>query len=263
MYRPQCKQKQLFTDPVIQGNLSLNPNNRWVVMAKLIDWSHIEDEYQKNFQSDKGEEAYSARVAFGVLLIKEFYAYSDRETVESIKENPYLQYFLGFSEYSYDLSLHPSSLTYFRKRFPPDAVRKINKQFIESEKAKDDVNKDDPPSPKTPHDASDAKEVSGEQSSEMSPQCNRGTVILDATCCPADIQFPTDVRLVHEARLKSEAIIDYLQSGCAEEKPRNYRERANKEYKRYARNRHPSNKLRRSELRRQLGYLGRNLKNIE
>lgn len=269
MYRPQCKQKKLFTKPEIQGNLSLNPNNRWVVMAKLIDWSSIEDEYQKNFQSDKGEDAYSARVALGVLFIKEFYDYSDRETVESIKENPYLQYFLGFPEYTYDLSLHPSSLTYFRKRFPADAISKINKQFIQSEIAKQNDSKDIPPEDKMPPgeqsptdnaDSTDKVECSAVNTSSNS---NRGTIILDATCCPADIQFPTDVRLIHEARLKSEAIIDHLQTGYAGEKPRTYRERANKEYKRYARNRHPSNKIRRSTLRRQLGYLGRNLQNIE
>lgn len=269
MYRPQCKQKNLFTKPEIQGNLSLNQNNRWVVMAKLINWSSIEDEYQKNFQSDKGEDAYSARVAFGVLFIKEFYDYSDRETVESIKENPYLQYFLGFPEYTYDLSLHPSSLTYFRKRFPADAVSKINKMFIQSEIAKQNDSKDIPPEDKMPPgeqsstDEADSTEKVGCSDVKTSPNSNRGTIILDATCCPADIQYPTDVRLVHEARLKSEAIIDHLQTGYAGEKPRTYRERANKEYKRYARNRHPNNKVRRSTLRRQLGYLGRNLQNIE
>ena len=269
MYRPQCKQKLLFTAPEIRGNISLDPNNRWVKMTDIIDWSHVEDEYQKNFQSNKGEEAYSARVAFGVLLIKEFYDYSDRETVQSIKENPYLQYFLGFSEYKYDLSLHPSQLTYFRKRFPADAVSRINKQFIQSEIEKQKDSKDQPPKDKLPPNSPPpAKQLNSTDNAESSSETsgsnfNRGTIILDATCCPADIQFPTDVRLVHEARLKSEAIIDHLQSGCAEKKPRNYRERANHEYKHYARNRHPSNKLRRSTLRRQLGYLGRNLKNIE
>lgn len=269
MYRPQCKQKLLFTDPEIQVNLSLDPNNRWVVMSKLINWSSIEDEYQKNFKSDKGENAYSARVAFGTLVIKEYYDYSDRETVQSIKENPYLQYFLGFSEYNYDLSLHPSQLTYFRKRFPADAVSKINKQFIQAEHKKEKDSKDHPPKDKLPPDNqlpaeqpdSNDNAAYGDEASDSS--CNRGTIILDATCCPADIQFPTDVRLVHEARLKSEAIIDYLQTGYTGEKPRTYRERANREYKRYARNRRPSNKLRRSTLRRQLGCLERNLKNIE
>lgn len=34
-------------------------------------------------------------MAFGALFIKERLGTSDRETVEQIKENPYLQYFIG------------------------------------------------------------------------------------------------------------------------------------------------------------------------
>ncbi len=39
-------------------------------------------------------------MALSALIIKETLGISDRETVEQIKENPYLQYFIGLSEYS-------------------------------------------------------------------------------------------------------------------------------------------------------------------
>jgi hypothetical protein len=39
-------------------------------------------------------------MALGALIIKEKLGISDRETVEQIKENPYLQYFIGLGEYS-------------------------------------------------------------------------------------------------------------------------------------------------------------------
>ncbi|MHC5060786.1 MAG: hypothetical protein ACYTFK_06860 [Planctomycetota bacterium] len=35
-----------------------------------------------------------------------------------------------------------------------------------------------------------------------------GEVIVDATCTPADIAYPTDLSLLNEAREKSEAIIE-------------------------------------------------------
>ena len=38
----------------------------------------------------------SARVAVASLIIKEKLTLSDEETVEQIRENPYLQYFLGY-----------------------------------------------------------------------------------------------------------------------------------------------------------------------
>jgi len=36
---------------------------------------------------------------------------------------------------------------------------------------------------------------------------NKGKLILDATCAPADIRYPTDLSLLNEAREKLEAII--------------------------------------------------------
>jgi hypothetical protein len=45
-------------------------------------------------------QRYHARLALGSLIIKEKLGTSDRETVEQIKENPYLQYFIGQSHYS-------------------------------------------------------------------------------------------------------------------------------------------------------------------
>ncbi|VXD22689.1 transposase (fragment) [Planktothrix paucivesiculata PCC 9631] len=40
-------------------------------------------------------------MALGALIIKEKLGISDRETVEQIKENPYLQYFIGLSDAIY------------------------------------------------------------------------------------------------------------------------------------------------------------------
>ena len=39
---------------------------------------------------------------------------------------------------------------------------------------------------------------------------NRGTLIIDATCCPADIHYPTDVGLLNHARELVEKMIDLL-----------------------------------------------------
>lgn len=39
---------------------------------------------------------------------------------------------------------------------------------------------------------------------------NEGTLILDATCAPQNIRFPTDVSLLNEARLNTEEIIDIV-----------------------------------------------------
>src|SRR5690625_669315 len=78
----------------------LNPDNRWVVMASLIPWAEIEEEYIKRLgDASQGSKAYSVRLALGSLIIKEKMGLSDEETVLSITENPYLQYFIGLQEF--------------------------------------------------------------------------------------------------------------------------------------------------------------------
>ena len=69
-------------------------------MANLIYWSEYEDEYALLFSEERGAPALSFRMALGALIIKEKLGISDRETVEQIKENPYLQYFIGLESYN-------------------------------------------------------------------------------------------------------------------------------------------------------------------
>ena len=95
-------------------NGQLSPDNRWVIMASLIPWSEFEDEYAINFSAERGAPALPFRIALGALIIKEKLGISDRETVEQIRENPYLQYFIGMESYSNEAIFDPSLLVHFR-----------------------------------------------------------------------------------------------------------------------------------------------------
>jgi hypothetical protein len=88
-------------------------------MVELILWLEFESEYAENFPTDMGAPAKSFRMALGALIIKEKLGISDRETVEHIRENPYLQYFIGQSTYSNELPFDPSLLVHFRQRLVP------------------------------------------------------------------------------------------------------------------------------------------------
>ena len=56
-------------------------------------------------------------MALGALIIKEKLGISDIETVEQIRENPYLQYFIGLKEYKLTRPFTPVAMVKFRKRF--------------------------------------------------------------------------------------------------------------------------------------------------
>ena len=99
-------------------------------MANLIPWDEFEEEYAKNFSIDMGAPALPFRMALGSLIIKEKLGTSDRETVEQIKENPYLQYFIGQSHYSNDEPFDASLLVRFRERINVNWVNQINERMV-------------------------------------------------------------------------------------------------------------------------------------
>lgn len=109
----------------------LSQDNRWVIMANLIPWEEFEEEYAKNFAEALGAPALPFRVALGSLIIKEKLGISDRETVEPIKENPYLQYLIGQSHYRQEAPYDASLFVRFRERIPVDLVNQINPRMVQ------------------------------------------------------------------------------------------------------------------------------------
>ena len=108
--------------------MQLSPDNRWVIMANLIPWSEFELEYAEKFSEKMGAPAKPFRMALGALIIKEKLGISDRETVEQIKENPYLQYFIGRSDYSNDSPFEASRLA--RSLAPSGARERAPRQAL-------------------------------------------------------------------------------------------------------------------------------------
>ena len=130
MYRQSNRSKLTPENFQLPVAMQLSPDNRWVIMAKLIPWSEFESEYAEKFSEKMGAPAKPFRMALGALIIKETLGISDRETVEQIKENPYLQYFIGLSEYSNDSPFEASMMVYFRERINMDFVKKINQKMV-------------------------------------------------------------------------------------------------------------------------------------
>ena len=97
--------------------LKMHPENRWVKKSETIPWDAIEERYAKLFPSKTGMPAKPLRTALGSLLIQKQLGFSDRELVEEITENPYLQYFIGLPGYQTVPQFVPSLLVEFRKRF--------------------------------------------------------------------------------------------------------------------------------------------------
>lgn len=251
MYRHNEKQLQFEKFEFSMGG-KLRSDNRWVKLAKQIPWQNIEKLYASSLAgTGQGAPALSVRIALGALIIKEKLKLSDEETVEQIRENPYLQYFLGLKQYEDKAVFHSTMFVHFRKRLPEDIIIRINNLIAEKaisetkKKAKKNSDKDD-----------DAPNAGTK---------NKGKLLVDATCAPEDINYPTDLKLLNKAREQSEQIIDTLHKAMPKgtKIPRTYRQKARKDFLKVSKSRKPRQKTLRKALRKQLGYLGRNLRSIE
>jgi Transposase DDE domain. len=102
------------------------------------------------------------------------------------------------------------------------------------------------------------------EESEKAIEVNAGKLIIDATVAPADIKYPTDIDLLNSSREQTEELIDNLyEQGTGKIKPRTYREKARKDYLGVIKQRKKSIKTIRKSIRKQLGYINRNIKTID
>ena len=259
MYHRTDPQLSLFELPFGENLCS---ENRWIQLSKLIPWEEFRVSYQEQFCANLGAPSKPFRMALGALLIKEKLSVSDEETVEQIKENPYLQYFIGLRKFTNDAPFDPSMMVHFRKRFSLEDLQEINEKIVSAQLGRDDKDSSDSNSDSSSSDPDHSTEA--EPPSDKGNQ-NSGKLLLDATCAPADIRFPTDLGILNEAREKLEKVIDELHEPLIgkEVKPRTYRKKARKQFLKIAKRKKASFKQRRRAIRQQLGFVNRNLNIIK
>ncbi len=117
-------------------------------------------------------------------------------------------------------------------------------------------------------DTSSSDEQETEDSSTTSSEAslaNRGKLVMDATCAPADIAYPTDLNLLNDAREHIEQLIDVLYAPVQGQftKPRTYRRNARKAYLAAAKARRLSAATRRKAVGQQLRFLRRDLHHLD
>jgi hypothetical protein len=207
----------------------LNAENDWVKLAELMPWDAVEERYAAGFVHN-GHPAHPARMALGALIIKQRLVCSDEWVIKHVSENPYLQYFVGMKAYGEHCPFGASTMVEFRRRFSEEDIAAILESILPREEPPEDDNLP-----------------------------NGGTLIMDATCCPADISYPQDINLLNETREKLECVIDELCEAEGREKPRMYRQQARKDYLRIAKSKKRNAGQMRTAIRKQLQYLRRDM----
>lgn len=272
--------KQAYTSPqqlTLAGFESpfsnqLVSSNRWVILAHNIPWDALVSTYNHQLGNQfTGAGHINPRVAIGALIIKHICDISDRETIQQIQENMYMQYFIGYSSFSNEAPFDASLFVDIRKRLTLEHINEINEKIlnISSKENKIDNNQNHKDDGSIPAQAVMEKSDPGEDETEKvndlpadSEPPQEGSLLMDATVCPQDIAYPTDLNLLNDAREKSEELIDTLQMGLTTPKPRTHREIARKKYLQTAQKKKKTKKEIRRAIREQLQYLKRNISNI-
>ena len=255
MYRSDDRLQSSFLDFNQPMGLHMNPENRWIRMADMIPWDAFEKKYKNLFKSKTGNVAKPLRMALGALIIQTRFQYSDRELVEQITENPYLQYFIGLPGYQETPPFDASTLVLFRKRINARMLMEANEYLLQEnrpDKKDDDDSHHNPPS----------GNGSGDPDQSADPE-NKGTLTIDATCAPVYIRYPQDVSLLNEAREKLEEMIAWFHKAYGVALPRRDCRAARKHYLAFAKARKHSAKQIRKALKKQLSYVKRNIGYLE
>jgi hypothetical protein len=147
----------------------------------------------------------------------------------------------------------------FRNRFNANRLAKINEHILLAETKQKAMQKEQD------NDHHDDQNGSGTvaviqpaETKVKTPEAtpNQGTLILDATCTPVDMRFPTDLGLLNDARNKLDEMIDTLHNanGKIERRPRTYQEKARKDYLAVSKRRKPRKNMIRQAIKKQLQY---------
>jgi hypothetical protein len=190
-YYSQYHSHDLFE---LQESLScLSKSNRWVKLADNLPWDKIEKEYNKRLRNaHNGAGNKPARMVVGALIVKHVEGLSDEKTIQSIQENPYMQYLLGLPKFTEKPVFVPELFVLVRKRLDHDFFNQLTLMLSEA----------DGSNPKKAHTDEDGND-------------HGGTVKVDATCCNAEVRYPTDYNLLEDGSKLIDRLLDKF---CARHK---------------------------------------------
>ena len=216
----------------------LKLNNRWIKLAEVIPWDELAGIYSRNLDPGAGRLSVDIRMVIGALVIKHKQKLSDRDTVDMISENVYMQYFCGLKGFQSDPPFDASLFVDIRKRMGADKFDEFNETVIRRAESlkpkrkriiKDETPDHDDISDNARGQGEDAKESVDFPSNKEIP--NQGKLKLDASVADQYITYPTDLKLLNTAREETERLIDVLyKKGSFDKKPRTYRRKARKEH---------------------------------
>jgi IS5 family transposase len=118
MYRSEPRHPLSFEVFFLPFGGKLSEDNRWINLAELIPCNELENDYAAQSCKDFRAPAKPFRMALGALIIKVRLCLMDEGLIKLLKENTYLQFFIGLESFQFSAQLNSSMMVYFCKRLP-------------------------------------------------------------------------------------------------------------------------------------------------
>lgn len=109
----------------------LNPQHELIQLACKIDWSRFDVAFADSYSEDMGAPAKAMRLMVGLHYLKYTFSQSDESLVDRWVENPYWQYFCGYTHMQHEYPIHPTSMTKWRNRVGADRLTELLKETID------------------------------------------------------------------------------------------------------------------------------------
>lgn len=164
------RQSELFMNRLSN---QINPKDPLCLLEKKINWQVLEDLFGTEYKEGPGQPPKPVRLMVGLMILQHMFGLSDEQVVHQWVQNPYWQFFCGYDYLQWELPCDPSSMTRWRNRLGPEGLEKILAQTI----------------------------VTAVKTGTVAPK-DLEKVISDTTVMEKNIAFPTDSKLLNQAREK-------------------------------------------------------------
>jgi hypothetical protein len=156
----------VFSPQWVNTHLS-HPTHDLIILRQLIPWQPIIDGLVPFYNLKSGRTGCALRTLVAVSILARLRQLSDRQVIEHIQENRYMQYFCHVPDQGLRTFMHPSTLCRFRKRLGQEGISLIEDEVFTGLKRADVIEAD--------------------------------LMLMDATVLDSPILYPTDVRLLYNA----------------------------------------------------------------
>jgi len=158
--------KEAFSKEWIETQIT-DSTNELVILRQVIPWQTIISQLTTFYSNNTGRLGKPLRAMVALLILSRLRSLSDREVVEQVKENRYMQYFCNVPDAELAAFVEPSVLSRFRNRLGQKGIAIIETEVFDLLRRSGIIKGD--------------------------------TLMMDSTVLSSNIVYPNDVLLIYKA----------------------------------------------------------------